>query len=621
MLLFLVISAVAFAVYLQTGLYMLWKNSLSPMNRQFFFITVYLASMALFFTALYSGGGDLAHKTLFTYLSWSMLPLMLFVFHTRLLGVPQRRSLYLKTYALFLYGGLLLGGCFLSALIYLIFYEQLPFVVLDADLLASIADVCFILFILAAGVVIFLQFYHWRKSVLWQTTRKKVVAVFLFLIFANLVILVVELFMPGSPLVVTLKIPHISLLPWLLGVSYTFVRYRFMPSDHANAASKVIQDLQQVMLLCDHRKRIIFTNRYTSALLGVTPNETDTVRLEQLFEETEKLDAVFSAAERGVQSGQLEMFMTDKHHNKLPVLLSCTLLTDAFNDIYGFALVAVDNSESLALREEIINRKKKEAILRSLRTNLESEVNMRTLELTNRIDEEQSRIKERKAIEQKIKAELTEIEVMMSEIHNRVKTNINIILSLLGDNGLDRFHPQEKTRQRTLYLRIHSILLIHQQVLTHDNYGMVNFAGFLQAITRYYVENNSLRKKPALTLNAEERLLWIDYAIPMAVTVNELLHNCYRHAFIDQDTSEPEIVVEYRHDGNNHCIVVVRDNGNTDLSGIMQDVKYSGGLGLVEILVNEQLSGQLSLDRNNGTCARITVPLNDSRSALIGFKG
>ncbi|MDR4989086.1 MAG: histidine kinase dimerization/phosphoacceptor domain -containing protein [Bacteroidales bacterium] len=600
---------------------MLWKNSLSPMNRQFFFITVYLAAMAVLFTVIYSGDYKLTHKTLFTYLSWSMLPMMLFRFHTRLLGVPQSRSIYQKTHALFLYGGLLFGGSFLATLIYLFLKKQFPFVAFDAGLLLVIADICFVLFILAAGVVILLQFYHWRKKVPWITTRKKVVVVFLFLILANLIIIIFEFFLPGSELSVTLKLPHISLLPWLLGVAYTFVRYRFMPADHANAASKVIQDLQQVMLLCDERKRVFFANRYTLELLGLALSETDKVRLEQLFEEKEKLHAVFTAAEQGEQSVQIETFITDKHINRLPVLLSCTQLTDAFNDAYGYALLAADNSESLTLREEIINRKNKESILRKLRTNLEGEVNRRTLELTNRIEEEQSRIKERKAIEQKIKSELAEIEVMMSEIHNRVKTNINIILSLLGDNGSDRLLPHEKNRQRALYLRIHSILLIHQQILTHDNYGMVNFTRFLTVLTRYYAKNNSSSIKPALTLNAEDRLLWIDYAIPMAVAVNELLHNCYRHALIDQDTAKPEIVVEYRHDEKNQCIVIIRDNGNVDLSVTMQDEKDSGGLGLVEILVHEQLGGRFLLDRHNGTCARITVPLNESRSAHIGLKG
>ncbi|AUB39254.1 CheY chemotaxis protein or a CheY-like REC [Nostoc flagelliforme CCNUN1] len=140
--------------------------------------------------------------------------------------------------------------------------------------------------------------------------------------------------------------------------------------------------------------------------------------------------------------------------------------------------------------------------------------------------------RERKQAEEQIKASLQEKEVLLKEIHHRVKNNLQIISSLLNlqaeyikDNqALEVFKDSQN--------RIESMALIHEKLYQSQDLAKINFADYIQdLVTNLFYSYNVNSSAISLKMNVEEVFLAIDAAIPCGLIINELISNSLKYAF------------------------------------------------------------------------------------------
>jgi two-component sensor histidine kinase len=237
------------------------------------------------------------------------------------------------------------------------------------------------------------------------------------------------------------------------------------------------------------------------------------------------------------------------------------------------------------------------------REELEKKVKERTMELMNANKELQIEIKDREKAEEQIRASLKEKEILLKEIHHRVKNNLQIISSLLD---LQTEHFKDK---RTLELfrdyrnRVKSMALIHEQLYQSKDLAKIDFNEYINnlAVTLFHLYGvNS--DDVILKICIKDVFLSIETAIPCGLIINELVSNALKHAF--PGGKKGEIQIDF-HSDDGTFMLVVNDNG----VGFPEKLDFrntrSLGLQLVNMLT-QQLKGTVDLERSHGTTFKIT---------------
>jgi PAS domain S-box-containing protein len=212
-------------------------------------------------------------------------------------------------------------------------------------------------------------------------------------------------------------------------------------------------------------------------------------------------------------------------------------------------------------------------------------------------------ITERKRAEDQIKASLREKDVLLKEIHHRVKNNLQVISSLLylqsrgveDDQALEMFRDSES--------RVRSMALVHERLYQSPDLARIDFGEYIRSLAnslfRSYGINTNVIK---LKIKVGDVLLGVDTAIPCGLIINELVSNSLKHAFPDGKAGE--IRIELRSGDHGKFSLMVSDNG----IGLPKYMDFrnteSLGLQLINTLV-EQLEGTIELDRSGGTTFKI----------------
>ena len=220
------------------------------------------------------------------------------------------------------------------------------------------------------------------------------------------------------------------------------------------------------------------------------------------------------------------------------------------------------------------------------------------------IDRVVDRIIERKQAEDKIKASLREKEVLLKEIHHRVKNNLQVISSLVDLQISDSTDAQVLQILKEIQNRIQSMALIHEELHQSEDMARINFGEYIQSLTAYLYQTYGAQLAGiTLKSNVDDIFLDIDTAMPCGLIVNELVSNSLKYAFTEE--LRGEIRIDFHSDTDNHLTLTVSDNG----VGFPQDLDFrktkSLGLRLV-VMLTEQLDGTIKLDRSDGTKFEIT---------------
>lgn len=208
-------------------------------------------------------------------------------------------------------------------------------------------------------------------------------------------------------------------------------------------------------------------------------------------------------------------------------------------------------------------------------------------------------ITERKMAEEKIKTSLKEKEVMLKEIHHRVKNNMQIISSLLRLQSRQIKNEEIREIFNVSQNRINSMALIHESLYQSKDLANINLSDYVRRLTNrllslYKIGPNQIR----LTLNVEDVYLDINRAIPCGLIINELVSNALLHGFPEREKGTIEVKM-CKNEGERHRLVV-RDSG-VGISETEDPLKPKRlGLQLVTDLVR-QLNGSIDFNRAEGT--------------------
>jgi two-component sensor histidine kinase len=251
-----------------------------------------------------------------------------------------------------------------------------------------------------------------------------------------------------------------------------------------------------------------------------------------------------------------------------------------------------------------LRRRKAEEALRQAHDELEMRVQERTAELARANEMLELEIAERQRAEEQIKASLKEKEVLLQEIHHRVKNNLQVISSLLrlqsgylnDQQILDIFRDSEN--------RIRSMALIHEKLYRSPDLAQIDFGDYVRELAAFLFRSQSASSR-SITLNvqADPVYLHVEAAVPSGLILNELISNALKHAFPDGRAGEISIKLWASDDGQLN--LVVADNGRGLPPGLDFRATESLGLQLVNTLV-DQLDGTLKLNGACGTEFRIT---------------
>jgi len=214
-------------------------------------------------------------------------------------------------------------------------------------------------------------------------------------------------------------------------------------------------------------------------------------------------------------------------------------------------------------------------------------------------------ITERKQAEEQIRTSLAEKEVLLKEIHHRVKNNLQIISSLLHLQAT-KLQDEELLRAfEDSQYRIRSMALIHEELYQSEDLARLDFAAYVRHLAEHLLESFGVNEdRVHLSIDVNGAQLTIDRAIPMGLIISELVSNSLKHAF--PGDRKGLITVDLRTDREGPFCLTVGDDG----VGFPDDIDYlttdSLGLRLVNTLVG-QLRAKLQLADTPGTTFTVTV--------------
>jgi PAS domain S-box-containing protein len=215
-------------------------------------------------------------------------------------------------------------------------------------------------------------------------------------------------------------------------------------------------------------------------------------------------------------------------------------------------------------------------------------------------------ISDRKEKEQKIEAALKEKDVLLGEIHHRVKNNLQIVESLLDLQAAQIADPQVQAMLRDGQNRIRSMALIHQTLYQSKDFAEVDLNLFLDALVPRLVVSYAVDpEKILLAVKATPVFLPIDSAIPCGLLVNELISNALKHAF---PGGRGEITLELGLDAAGAVCLAVSDDGVGLPEGLNIAATTTLGLQLVTLLA-DQLGAVLDIQPRNPTRFGLRFPI------------
>lgn len=320
-------------------------------------------------------------------------------------------------------------------------------------------------------------------------------------------------------------------------------------------------------------------------------------------------------SEKGVEKGAFAIFALEEIG-----FLKLYSLTSPFNIIELNQLRNVMAKFSVSVKgclahqramRELTHRKEAEAALQKAHDLLEERVKGRTAELERSNSLLLSEISERKEAQSQLQSSLEEKDVLLKEIHHRVKNNLQVISSLLY------LQSEQIKEQATLEMfkesqnRVKSMALIHEELYHSNDLAHIDVTEYIARLT-----NHLLRSYGAghiqLELSIEPLFLTLDSAISCGLIINELVTNAMKYAFsADSFVAQlPTIWIEMFQCDKKQLLLSVRDNGH----GMPQDFNIQRGrvdsLGLTLVMtLTKQLKGTIEVKSENGTTFWIKFPL------------
>ncbi len=391
-----------------------------------------------------------------------------------------------------------------------------------------------------------LSYYIKNKNIKRLQAKYLIVGLY----FPLLISMVSDLMLPTM----SIRIPETTMVMSTVGlsfISYGVWKYRFPALTAAVAADEIVSTMSNFLIMLDYEGNIVNINNATTKLFNYEKSEIIGKPVQCIFAEQNKktLDNLFETSSNSIIN--IETRIKTKNGTIIPVLISKSVIKSDNGEIIG--IVCIGNN-----------------------------------------------IVDIKNAEEKIKTSLHEKELLLRELHHRVKNNLQIISSLINlqsqgikdENDLEIFRESQS--------RVKSMAIIHEKLYQSSDLSNINFKDYIQSLVSYLVVYYS-KEMIKIEMDVEQdQVLNMDTAVPCGLIINELFSNSLKHAFKGIKSGKITIKLSSNQEHPACYTLVVSDNG----TGLPPEVDINNpqrlGLQLVVSLTN-QLDGKIYLDTVNGT--------------------
>jgi two-component sensor histidine kinase len=221
-------------------------------------------------------------------------------------------------------------------------------------------------------------------------------------------------------------------------------------------------------------------------------------------------------------------------------------------------------------------------------------------------------ITSRKQNERQISASLAEKEVLLREIHHRVKNNMQVISSLLELHAAGLRDPADVEIFKGCQMRIHSMALVHDRLYRANSLATIDFGAHLVDLAALIARSQRHAGRGiVLSTDCESVDVNLDTALPLGLIATELVSNAYKHAFRERHGGH--ITVAWKSLPGSQVVLRVTDDGAGLPAGIEHANGRSLGLRLVRMLVH-QVRGELRFFSDNMTVVEVILSINNSKA-------
>jgi PAS domain S-box-containing protein len=214
-------------------------------------------------------------------------------------------------------------------------------------------------------------------------------------------------------------------------------------------------------------------------------------------------------------------------------------------------------------------------------------------------------ITERRRYENRLEASLKEKEVIIKEVHHRVKNNMQVISGFLHLQSNYIKDPDSVEKLNECQRRVKTMALVHEKLYQSKHLGFINSEEYVKSLVSDLVESYALRTDIDIQVNVESVNINLDIAIPCGLIINELLTNALKYAF--KDRLSGHITVDMRLGQDHRFTLVVSDDGAGLPAGFDIGSTATLGMQLVAVLVR-QLGGEIRIKSGDGTTFTISFP-------------
>ncbi len=199
---------------------------------------------------------------------------------------------------------------------------------------------------------------------------------------------------------------------------------------------------------------------------------------------------------------------------------------------------------------------------------------------------------------------LQESELLLKEVHHRIKNNLQVIISLLNLQADASDDDKIKEFSRVNQARIHAMALVHEKLYISVDQALVDMQEYVQSLVDQLYISFGAPSNVNIEVSAPKVFLKMDLAVSCGLILNELICNAFKHAFKNEEKGELLIKLTVK---SGDLFLTVADNG-CGIPGLMEITKKKTfGLYLVAQLV-EQLKGKWSVDGSSGAKIIVQIP-------------
>ncbi|MBF0236640.1 MAG: cyclic nucleotide-binding domain-containing protein [SAR324 cluster bacterium] len=209
-------------------------------------------------------------------------------------------------------------------------------------------------------------------------------------------------------------------------------------------------------------------------------------------------------------------------------------------------------------------------------------------------------------INHQLTVSLREKEVLLQEVHHRVKNNLQVVSSLIRLQAMSLKDPEYVKVLQASQDRISAMALVHERLYSSESLSTIDLESYVQKLIHglssgYQLDPNKI----VFEIKIHDVTLHLDESIPIGLILNELVSNAIKHAFPGKKSGTIQIEFNEEHPRR---LLIIQDDG----AGFPEHLDFrktsSLGLQLVTGIVEEQLNGTIELQREHGTRFLITIP-------------